>query len=106
MIAVSGEVSEDLPFLLSHEAWHAAFFLNESYRTAVWSYWRALPAGERARIRKALSTIYDPSDETLMVNEFQAYLQQMGGEEAALKDLHARHAPPLKKIREKHRLDF
>jgi len=106
VLAVSAEVSEDLPLLLSHELWHAAFFLNDGYRASVYAYWKTLQAQEQARIRKALSATYDSSDEELMVNEFQAHLLQKDGHESILAAFHARHFPKLKKIADKLRIKF
>ncbi len=69
---------------LLHEIMHAQYFQGKKYREVVELYWRAeLKEEERARIREALLVAYDPKDEFLMINEFQAYLLQTGAEEPA-----------------------
>lgn len=63
-------------WVLTHELRHALYFLNDRYRGAVNQVWhRRLDRTDRQAIRRALTLAdYDPSDETLMRNEFQAYV--------------------------------
>lgn len=67
---------------LVHEIMHAQYFQDLRYREIVENYWKTqLKEKDRIAIRSALSVAYDPKDEFLMINEFQAYLLQAGGEE-------------------------
>jgi hypothetical protein len=75
----------------SHELLHAQYFLNPTYRKTVDDLWSLLSESSRTEIRAALASNYDKSDETLMKNEFQAYVLQTGGEYAALKQFVARY---------------
>jgi hypothetical protein len=62
--------------MLRHEMSHGEFFTNEAYRKHCERFWRErLTETERKRFRDYLSRHgYDPKDETLMINEAQAYL--------------------------------
>ncbi|MGH6929394.1 MAG: hypothetical protein ACREEV_13835, partial [Dongiaceae bacterium] len=62
--------------MLRHEMSHGEFFTNEAYRRHCERFWRErLAESERDRFRDYLSRHgYDPQDETLMINEAQAYL--------------------------------
>ena len=62
--------------MLHHEVSHGEFFTNPAYRAHCERFWRErLSDAERALFRKFLSRSgYDPADETLMINEMQAYL--------------------------------
>jgi hypothetical protein len=66
---------------LVHEIMHAQYFQDEKYRQVVESFWKNhLSEKDRSEIRKTLSVAYDPKDEFLMMNEFQAYILQSGAE--------------------------
>lgn len=62
--------------ILHHELSHGAFFTVPAYADYTRAFWQtALTEAERAAIRKFLADAgYDSSDETLMLNEMQAYL--------------------------------
>lgn len=62
--------------ILRHELSHGEFFLNRAYREYSSLFWREkLTDGERAAFRSFLaSRDYDPGNETLVINEMQAYL--------------------------------
>jgi hypothetical protein len=62
--------------MLHHEMSHGEFFTNQAYRRHCERFWHErLTEGERALFRKFLARHgYDPQDETLMINEAQAYL--------------------------------
>jgi hypothetical protein len=62
--------------MLHHEVSHGEFFTNPAYRAHCERFWRErLSEAERTLFRKFLTGYgYDPSDETLMINEMQAYL--------------------------------
>jgi len=62
--------------ILRHELSHGEFFTNDAYRHYCEQFWHTnLSERERLLFRNFLSQAgYDPSDETLMINETQAYL--------------------------------
>ena len=62
--------------MLHHEVSHGEFFTNPAYRAHCERFWRErLSDAERALFRSFLTSYgYDPADETLMINEMQAYL--------------------------------
>lgn len=62
--------------MLHHEVSHGEFFTNAAYRAHCERFWRGkLTEAERALFRSFLTGYgYDPKDETLMINEMQAYL--------------------------------
>jgi hypothetical protein len=62
--------------MLHHEVSHGEFFTNPAYRAHCERFWRErLSDAERALFRSFLASYgYDPADETLMINEMQAYL--------------------------------
>lgn len=62
---------------LVHEATHGLYFRFEEYREFVRSVWEGLAEEDRRLWRFFLGNYsYDPEDEDLMINEFQAYLLQ------------------------------
>jgi hypothetical protein len=63
--------------LITHEAFHGVFYEEEAFRDGVREVWDGLSDAERSYWRGLLGYMtYDPADEYLMVNEFQAYLLQ------------------------------
>lgn len=69
---------------LVHEASHGLYFTTPEYRDYVLSLWEGLHDEDRELWRFFLGWYgYDPSDEDLMINEFQAYLVQQKSDQAA-----------------------
>ncbi len=63
--------------LITHEAYHGVFYEEAGFRDGVTEIWNGLSEAERSYWRSLLSYMtYDPADEYLMINEFQAYLMQ------------------------------
>jgi len=63
--------------LLTHEGFHGLYFTSKEFQAGVKSAWDSLSEGARGAFRSFLAVSqYDPDDEPLMVNEFQAYLLQ------------------------------
>jgi hypothetical protein len=63
--------------LLTHEALHGLYYAVPEYREAADRVWRQLTERERSFWRTILGGMtYDPDNEYLMRNEFQAYLMQ------------------------------
>lgn len=82
-------VSQESPpglrrLLVIHEAAHGVFYQEDAFRNAMFDHWRNdLAEWEREYWRELFHFIsYDPDDEYLMVNEFQAYLLQRPRAEA------------------------
>lgn len=79
--ALVGISAESAPALRSvlfvHEAFHGLYFTRPEFRAEVRRIWDGLTEASRELFRAYLSrSRYDPSDEGLMVNEFQAYVLQ------------------------------
>jgi len=69
---------------LVHEASHGLYFTSREYRDFVRSVWEGLSEEDRAMWVFFLGWYgYDPQDEDLMINEFQAYLVQSPSDQAA-----------------------
>lgn len=63
--------------LFTHEAFHGLYYTSPEFRAGVASAWGGLSKGARRAFRSFLAlSQYDPSNEALMVNEFQAYVLQ------------------------------
>lgn len=63
--------------LFVHEGYHGLYFTSPTFREGVRTAWQGLSEGAREAFRTYLArSRYDPSDEGLMVNEFQAYVLQ------------------------------
>jgi hypothetical protein len=62
--------------ILHHELSHGAFFVDPAYAEYTRNFWRtALTQAEREAVTRFLATEdYDSADDTLMVNEMQAYV--------------------------------
>ena len=62
--------------MLHHEVSHGEFFTNSAYRAHCERFWRErMSEAERVLFRSFLAgNGYDPANETLMINEMQAYL--------------------------------
>jgi hypothetical protein len=81
--------------VVSHEILHAQYFTTPAYREAIGAYWRGLTEAQRAVIRASLDAMYNPRDEELMENEFQAYVLMSGGERARLRRFVDEHRAPM-----------
>jgi hypothetical protein len=69
---------------LTHEASHGIYFTSAEYRTFVKELWESLEEDERVMWRFFLGWYgYDPENEDLMINEFQAYLLQQSAYNAS-----------------------
>lgn len=63
--------------LFTHESFHGLYFTTEAFRAGVRTTWNSLSEGARSEFRAYLAqSQYDPTDEPLMINEFQAYTLQ------------------------------
>lgn len=63
--------------LFTHEAFHGLYFTSPAFRSGVAQIWDTLSVEAKKDFRSFLAlSQYDPSDEALMVNEFQAYVLQ------------------------------
>lgn len=78
LVAISAESPPGLRrTLFVHEAFHGLYFTSPGFRTGVKGAWDGLPEGAREAFRTYLArSRYDPADEGLMINEFQAYVLQ------------------------------
>lgn len=70
--------------LFVHEAFHGLYFTTPTFRDGVRTAWEGLSEPAREAFRTYLTQFrYDPADESLMRNEFQAYVLQRPEEEWA-----------------------
>ncbi|MDC7235023.1 MAG: hypothetical protein PQJ58_17455 [Spirochaetales bacterium] len=78
VLSISRESSDALRYrFFVHEASHGIYFTNFEYREFVRKLWESLDSRDREMWRFFLGWYgYDPEDEDLMINEFQAYLLQ------------------------------
>lgn len=68
--------------LFVHEGFHGLYFTNPDFRAGVKAVWDNLPDGAQTAFRRFLAASqYDPQDEALMINEFQAYVLQRAADE-------------------------
>ena len=84
VLSISRESSEDLRYrFFVHESSHGIYFTSFEYREFVRELWESLHEDDRAMWRFFLGWYgYDPEEEDLMINEFQAYLMQQRSAEA------------------------
>src|SRR5262249_23088166 len=78
LVGVSAESPPALRgVLFVHEAFHGLYYTSYRFRAGVKSAWEAMDESARAAFRSFLAlSRYDPGDEALMINEFQAYVLQ------------------------------
>jgi hypothetical protein len=78
LVGVSAESEPALrAVLFVHEGFHGLYFTTPEFRAGVHAAWDGLSEAAREAFRTYLShSRYDPTDEALMVNEFQAYVLQ------------------------------
>ena len=83
LVGVSAESPPALrAVLFVHEAYHGLYFTTPGFRAGVKKAWDSLSDPARDAFRVYLSkSRYDPTDEALMVNEFQAYVLQRPSDE-------------------------
>jgi hypothetical protein len=82
--------------VVTHEILHAQYFIDPKFRAIADQFWNdALEDEDRAEVRDALSAYYDPEDELLMRNEFQAYMLMAGAENNLLREFVSRYRKPL-----------
>lgn len=78
ILSISQESYPELrELLVSHEAFHGVFYEEPDFRDGIREIWNALSEEERSYWRRLFEYMtYDPADEYLMINEFQAYVLQ------------------------------
>jgi hypothetical protein len=91
--AHEGSIADDE--VVSHEILHAQYFTTPAYRDAIDAYWRGLTDVQRGVIRATLAGLYNPGDDELMRNEFQAYVLMSGAERARLARFVDAHRAPM-----------
>lgn len=81
--------------VVSHEVLHAQYFTTPAYREAIEAYWRGLPELQREQVRRSLAGVYNPKDDELIQNEFQAYVLMSGAGRARLRAFIQAHREPM-----------
>ena len=75
LIAVTSLESSDEN--LSHEVLHAVYFSSARFRKLIHRFWsEEVSISDQTAIKKKLSASYDADNQTIVENEFQAYLLQ------------------------------
>lgn len=84
VLSISRESSEALRYrFFVHESSHGIYFISFEYREFVRNLWESMDEEDRDMWRFFLGWYgYDPDEEDLMINEFQAYLMQQSSDEA------------------------
>jgi hypothetical protein len=84
VLSISRESSDALRYrFFVHESSHGIYFISFEYREFVRTLWESLHEEDREMWRFFLGWYgYDPEEEDLMINEFQAYLMQQSSDEA------------------------
>lgn len=72
--------------VVSHEMLHAKYFRHAAYRKKIQLFWHTqMTQNERTAIESVLSELgYDKHSEDTMINEFQAYIMQVGSDHGRL----------------------
>ena len=111
-VVIAAQAETDmLNAVVGHELLHARFFLNEHYQEIVTDFWKnSVTAADKVRIQTMLGRIYDVAGVTitpekvegsekarlLLLNEFQAYILMLGGENFELAGQVPTYKPRLK----------
>lgn len=100
-IIASSVKTKDLAHVISHEMYHARFFLNSHYQALVRQFWNNKVSFEdRKAIANIIGQIYNiktPQGETLLLNEFQAFMLEESAEQDLLGVFAKRYAEELRK---------
>jgi hypothetical protein len=76
-VILAGAIDGDITATLSHEVRHAQFFVQPRYQEVAEDFWaKSITPQDKANLRISFAPLYDEHNETLMANEFQAYLLQ------------------------------
>jgi hypothetical protein len=87
ILGVAAQSFDSYQSNLGHEVIHAQYMLQPHFKDEIDRFWAALPDADKAAIRKILAAnAYDPHDEFLMINEFQAYLLEPEADDDLLRD--------------------
>lgn len=82
LIAVDASSPKEYWATISHEIRHAQAYLHPAVQAVIAEFWRSqVSEQDKAAVRKILaSKSYNPLDEKLMADEFQAYILEDGAE--------------------------
>ena len=86
LIGFSIQTTKDQRGVISHEIFHAYYFLNPAYRDVVRRFWREVVSPEdKVAITQEIGKAYNVENEDLVIDEFQAYLVQNRAEHDRMK---------------------
>jgi hypothetical protein len=86
VIGFSIQTTKDQRGVVSHEIFHAYYFLNLQYKATVVKFWRDhVSAEDRTAITLEIGRAYNTESEDLVIDEFQAYLVQENAENDRMK---------------------
>lgn len=82
--------------VVTHEIMHAQYFNDDRFRAVVDRFWKfEVSDRDKRNIVASLRDNYDPNDELLMKNEFQAYILMANAERHMLKSFVNQFRAPL-----------
>jgi hypothetical protein len=83
--------------VVSHEIFHAQYFLNDQYQVTVREFWgHEVEADDKHLVVETLGKAYNTTDENLIIDEFQAYLLQAEAQGDRLRNLVDKYRAQLK----------
>ncbi len=82
--------------VVTHEIMHAQYFLDDAFRATADKFWNErVSETDRDAVRQILSSVYDASNELLMINEFQAYMLMADAEQHMLRQFVGKYRQDL-----------
>jgi hypothetical protein len=98
VIGISIQNMKTYQCIVTHEIFHAKYFLDAAYQEVVNRFWQdSVAAADRARITETIGQAYNTDQEALVIDEFQAYLLQAGASHDRMKHFVDRYQTPLAK---------
>jgi|GEM_PF-4855848 len=98
LIGISIQTTKDQKGVISHEIFHAYHFLNPQYRDTVLRFWQdQVSDADKTAITNEVGLAYNVDDESLVIDEFQAYLVQNNAEKDRMKAFVAKYRNALLK---------
>jgi hypothetical protein len=96
LIAFSIQNMKSHQNVISHEIFHAQYYLNNGYNKVVNEFWQNdVTKEDKALIYETLGKAYNTDDEDLIIDEFQAYLLQQEAGSDRLRALVEKHKSTL-----------
>jgi hypothetical protein len=86
LIGLSIQNMKTYQSVVTHEIFHALYFLNPDYRETVRRFWsESISEKDRTQITEVIGQAYNTENLELVIDEFQAYLLQSGAHQDRMK---------------------